>query len=141
MTLAEAPWVVDEEEPHPISRLLNPTAEATVAPDNNDDLFDRAEQRGYFVNDSTLELELFHAGMGTAMLAVMESELGPSQGRRVAFQNWIADPDALDAESLLGWIERIGKGRFAQTLCAFVTLETCPPYIRRALERLRDAVS
>ena len=64
-----------------------------------------------------------------------------SQGRRVAFQNWIADPDALDAESLLGWIERIGKGRFAQTLCAFVTLETCPPYIRRALERLRDAVS
>ena len=126
---------------HRINKLMNATAEAAVAPNGNDDLFDRAEQRGYFVNDSTLELELFHAGMGEAMLAVMEGEFGHRANRRATFQDWIADPHAVDKETLLGWIERIGKGRFAQAICPFVTHETCPPYIRRALERLRNAVS
>jgi len=43
---------------------------------------------------------------------------------------------------LLKWIDRIGKGRFAQKLAAQVTVpEECPDYIRRALERIRDALA
>ena len=38
-------------------------------------------------------------------------------------------------------IERIGKGRFAQALAPHVTEDTCPDYIRQALEHIRDAVA
>jgi putative ATP-dependent endonuclease of OLD family len=38
-------------------------------------------------------------------------------------------------------IERIGKGRFAQALAPSVSADTCPDYVRQALEHIRDAVA
>ena len=104
-------------------------------------LFERAQRSGYFVNGSTLELELFDAGMGEAMLAVFEGEARLCAHVRGAFREWIENPDTLDDERLLRGIERVGKGRFAQSLSGHVSGDVCPGYIRGALERIRDAVS
>ena len=124
-----------------IRKLLDATGEADAAPEDGAELLEYGERQGYFVNGSTLEVELFHGGMGEAMLAVMERELGHSAIRLATFQGWIADPATLDGPRLLNWIDRIGKGRFAQAVSGYTTRETCPVYIRRALERLRNAVS
>ncbi len=56
-------------------------------------------------------------------------------------QEWVDDPDQVDADHLLKLIERVGKGRFAQRLAAEVSEDNCPDYIRLALKRIRDAVT
>lgn len=108
---------------------------------NADALIARATRLGYFVNGSTLEPELFEGGLAEKMQAVINSELRLPRASRDLLQGWVDDPDTLDQERLLRWIERIGKGRFAQSLAPDVSEDSCPRYIRRALERIRDAVS
>jgi len=108
---------------------------------NDEALFGRANEHGYFVNGSTLEFELFDSGMGEAMMAVIGSELRLSLNRRRTFESWIEDPSTLNEDRLMRWVERIGKGRFAQSLSGYVSAEVCPDYIRCALEHIRNAVS
>ena len=126
-----------------IIRLLRLVEDDDDGPNGMDDgaLFDRAGRRGYFVNGSTLELELFDAGMGEAMMRAITREIRLSPGTRRVFGGWIADPDSLNEAKLLGWVERIGKGRFAQSLAGHVSAEVCPDYIQGALAHIRDAVS
>lgn len=101
----------------------------------------RAEPFGYFVNGNTLEPELFTEGLAEAMQTVIGQELSLSEQASEALQEWVDDPDKLDEARLIGLIERIGKGRFAQALAAHVSENTCPDYIRKALEHIRDAVA
>lgn len=105
-----------------------------------DDILERAGELGYFVNENTLEPELFAGGLAESMQQVIERELPLKQASLDDLQSWVDDPDDLDVERLLGMIERIGKGRFAQALAASVTEDNCPDYIRTALEYIRDAV-
>ena len=107
----------------------------------DEELFRHASEYGYFVNDSTLELELFEAGLGEAMVTVLVRELGVSRRRRGEFRTQIMTPDGVDEERLLRRIERVGKGRFAQSLCGHASEDVCPEYIRNALGQIRDAVS
>lgn len=108
---------------------------------NADAVIARAARHGYFVNGNTLELELFAGGLAEAMQTIIEEELSLGEQSRQALEGWVGDPDTLDEERLLRLIERIGKGRFAQALAAHVSAETCPAYISRALEHIRDAVA
>jgi putative ATP-dependent endonuclease of OLD family len=101
----------------------------------------RAEPLGYFVNGNTLEPELFCGGLAEAMQQVIEEELSINQATRDLIQGWVDDTDTLDVERLIKLIERIGKGRFAQALAPHVDEDTCPDYIRRALEHIRDALA
>jgi putative ATP-dependent endonuclease of OLD family len=101
----------------------------------------RAEPFGYFVNSNTLEPELFTGGLAEAMREIIEEELPIGDETREAVQGWVDDPGDLDEDRLLALIERIGKGRFAQALAPHVDEDTCPDYIRRALEHIRDAVA
>ena len=101
----------------------------------------RAESFGYFVNRNTLEPELFTEGLADAMQTVINEELSIGEQTRNALQEWVDDPDTLDEDRLIDLIERIGKGRFAQALAPHVSEDTCPDYIRRALEHIRDAVA
>ena len=101
----------------------------------------RAESFGYFVNSNTLEPELFTEGLAEAMQTVINEELSIGEQTRNALQEWVDDPDMLDEDRLIDLIERIGKGRFAQALAPHVSEDTCPDYIRRALEHIRDAVA
>jgi putative ATP-dependent endonuclease of OLD family len=106
-----------------------------------DDVIGRAETYGYFANGNTLEPELFVGGLAQDMQTVIEQELALGQDTRDTIQEWVDDPNDLDEERLIKLIERIGKGRFAQSLAPCVSDDTCPQYIRRALEFIRDAVA
>jgi putative ATP-dependent endonuclease of OLD family len=108
---------------------------------STDGVIARAETYGYFVNENTLEPELFVGGLAEDMQTVIEQELALGQDTRDAIQGWVDDPDNLHEEMLIKLIERIGKGRFAQALAPYVSDDTCPEYIRRALEFIRDAVA
>ena len=110
-------------------------------PIDADAVIARAEPFGYFVNVNTLEPELFTAGLAEAMLEVIAQELSINQNTRDLIQGWVDDTDTLDEERLIKLIERVGKGRFAQALAPQVDEDTCPDYIRRALEHIRDAVA
>lgn len=101
----------------------------------------RAEPLGYFVNGNTLEPELFCGGLADAMREVIEEELSIKQATRDLLQGWVDDTDTLDEEKLIKLIERVGKGRFAQALAPYVEEDTCPDYIRKALEHIRDALA
>ena len=101
----------------------------------------RAEPFGYFVNANTLEPELWIGGLADEMQTVLLQELALGQETRDEIEGWVDDPDTLDEARLIALIERIGKGRFAQALAAQVTEESCPDYIRQALEHIRDAVA
>jgi putative ATP-dependent endonuclease of OLD family len=104
-------------------------------------IFRRAEQHGIFVNSCTLEPELFASGFARRMGQVLKSELQLRRARRDQIDGWVADPTSVDVDRLLDLIERVGKGRFAQRLASGATERRCPPYIRTALERIRDAVA
>ncbi|MDQ2139873.1 AAA family ATPase [Alcaligenaceae bacterium B3P038] len=104
-----------------------------------DDLWEDGEKSGIFVNDKTLEVELFQSGMGPAMATVLckhANSWGPQ--RRVWMSGWIDEPITLDEDRLLGWVGEVGKGRFAQALAGFVTEAVCPVYIKKALTYVKN---
>lgn len=111
------------------------------APLDADAVIARAGPFGYFVNSNTLEPELFCGGLAEAMQEVIEEELSINQNTRDLIQGWVDDTDTLDEERLIKLIERIGKGRFAQALAPHVDEDTCPDYVRQALEHIRDALA
>lgn len=108
---------------------------------DTDEVIARAGEYGCFVNDGTLEPELFIGGLAEAMKSVIEQELSPRQATLNEIQAWVDDTDLLDIVRLLKLIERIGKGRFAQALAPSVSEDFCPDYIREALEYICDAVT
>jgi putative ATP-dependent endonuclease of OLD family len=105
------------------------------------EIFRRGERRGKFVNTSTLEIELFAAGLARRMGRILRSELSLAQATRDRIDGWVADPATVDTVRLLDLIERVGKGRFAQRLAGRATAATCPAYIRAGLEFIRNAVA
>jgi putative ATP-dependent endonuclease of OLD family len=106
-----------------------------------DEVIELAREYGCFVNETTLEPELFTGGLGEAMKSVIEQELSPRRATLNRIQAWVDDTDQLDNVRLLELIERIGKGRFAQALAPSVSEDNCPDYIREALEYICDAVT
>ncbi len=108
---------------------------------DTDEVIARAGVYGCFVNEITLEPELFTGGLAEAMQSVIERELSLAQVTLDRIQAWVDDTDQLDIARLLKLIERIGKGRFARALATSVSEDVCPDYIREALEHIRDAVA
>ncbi|WP_230775578.1 site-specific integrase [Comamonas koreensis] len=107
--------------------------------DDVNDLLKQAEGEGIFVNDRTLEVELFKAGMGPAMVSVLSKHANSWGEERQKLMNaWIAAPTTLDEKKLLGWIKEVSKGRFAQALAGHVEAALCPDYIKRTLEYVKN---
>lgn len=121
-------------------RILQPAlATATMEPTQ---VLSAGREAGIFVNGSTLETELFEDNLAAEIQTVLLGQLSLNDAHQEELQSWVDDSDELDADKLLTWIERIGKGRFAQKLAEHVAVpDDCPTYIRRALERIRDAVA
>ncbi len=102
-------------------------------------LLKQAELVGIFVNERTLEVELFKAGMGPAMAKVLSKHANTWGVKRQGWmQGWIDDPTTLDEDKLLGWVEEVSKGRFAQALAGHVEAALCPDYIKRTLEYVKN---
>ena len=107
----------------------------------DDAIFQRGERRGMFVNENTLETELFAGGLAARMGRILRGELALGQANRDRIDAWVAAPNAVEADRLIDLIERVGKGRFAQRLAGSATAANCPAYIRSGLEFIRDAVA
>jgi putative ATP-dependent endonuclease of OLD family len=93
-----------------------------------------AAEAGLFLNDHTLEVDLFRGGHQSEMMATL-AELTRSKACRTRAEGWTKDPGALDSDRLLKDIETVGKGRFAQRVAARLNQAVPPPaYIARAIE-------
>lgn len=98
------------------------------------------KQAGFFVGEFTLEVDLFKAGLADAMREVL-IELDDGEAIATRARGW--DPAALDntkARELLGDIDTLGKGRFAQRLAQKVPAGCCPRYIREALDHVHNRI-
>lgn len=107
-----------------------------------DDIWEDGELNGIFVNDKTLEVELFQAGMGPAMEPILQKHAKTWGARRKAMmKGWTDDPTTLDEDKLLGWVGEVSKGRFAQALAGSATAAVCPEYIKKALTFVKNGFS
>lgn len=107
-----------------------------------DDIWEDGEMNGIFVNDKTLEVELFQAGMGPAMVPILKKHANSwGDQRRAVMTGWIDDPTTLDEGKLLGWVGEVAKGRFAQALAGSATEAVCPEYIKKALTYVKNGFS
>lgn len=107
-----------------------------------DGLFEYAENDGIFVNSTTLEVDLFEAGMGPSMAKVFAkaaSTYGPK--RQAMVKGWLDEPASLDEDKLLALVEDVGKGRFAQALTGNVKAAHCPEYIKKAFNFIKNGFS
>lgn len=95
-------------------------------------ILDMAPDFGIFLNNSTLEVELFTSGNHVHMCNVIDelSENGAARARATA---WKTNPTNLDSERLLKDIDEIGKGRYAQRLASVLSKQACPEYIEKAI--------
>jgi putative ATP-dependent endonuclease of OLD family len=97
--------------------------------------------RGIFVGLRTLEAAIHAAGAG-ARLALTFRDLNP--GARQATLAPFNVPGELNdeqEEALIGLIERVGKGRFAQRLSEHLTAADVPQYVADAIRAIVKAVS
>jgi putative ATP-dependent endonuclease of OLD family len=125
-----------------ISKMLEARNSTPMPPGlTNEKIFEIGEKFGFFVNNVTLEVDAFKAGVGMAMCNVLEQELSLSEKSKATVDAWRADASKLEDDKFLRAVERVGKGRFAQALAPHVTAKSCPPYIQKALEYIRNAVS
>jgi putative ATP-dependent endonuclease of OLD family len=98
---------------------------------------DTAATHGCFLNDHTLEIDLFLEEFhGPITETLLEAGFGAARQQRI--RSWGADPRALDGASLIVLIDEIGKGRFAQRLASKIAGMEPPAYIRRAVEYVVD---
>jgi len=98
-----------------------------------------AEQYGIFLNDYTLEVDLFKDEFDQFIIETLrEGEFGPT--RRGWIDEWEADQDALDVKKFLSLIDAIGKGRFAQRLASRMGEMEPPAYISNAIKFVTDRV-
>lgn len=107
-----------------------------------DDIWEDGELNGIFVNDKTLEVELFQAGMGPAMVPILQKHAKTwGAQRKTMMKGWIDNPTTLDENKLLGWVGEVSKGRFAQALAGSATAALCPEYIKKALTFVKNGFS
>lgn len=108
---------------------------AIKAIDNYDETYEKFEDFGLFVNDSTLETEMFGGDYAEAMIATLR-EHNFSAERLAQLDAWETKPSDVDAEILIKMIEQMGKGRFAQRLASRIKGLTVPHYIANAINHV-----
>lgn len=107
------------------------------------------EEYGIFLNASTLEIELNDSGciclMNTVITDLCDIEAAKKRFLRLAVETKEANR-ALhldDPKRFIKDIEYVGKGRFAQRLCAEICdldpkYNVCPPYILKAIKHVTE---
>lgn len=106
---------------------------------DGNELCELAEGYGIFLNDCTLEVDLFNAGFNEPIIETLrEGEFGPK--RRGYIDEWEEDPSKLDEKKFLSLVEAIGKGRFAQRLASLMGDLEPPEYITNAINFVADRV-
>lgn len=123
------------------TRTLIKILDVTVPVENMPDetILILAPTFGIFLNNSTLEVELFQSGHHEQMCNVIE-ELTENGSARERAIGWKGNPANLDAERFLKDVDEIGKGRYAQRLASVLSQKVCPPYIEKAITNVCSRV-
>ncbi len=102
-------------------------------------LCEKAAEYGIFLNDHTLEVDLFDDDFVAPIIqTLLEAGFGPRRRERI--EGWRDDPDTLDIPKYLTLINEIGKGRFAQRLASRIIGIEPPVYIDDAITYVGDRV-
>ena len=139
--------IVTDADPRPGKSALGPTRAARllpllVSPDelevpeaelDHSNFNDFAAACGVFLNEHTLEVDLFRSGQHEAMMNTL-SELTRNKAVRKRAAEWGANPGTLKPRQMLKDIETVGKGRFAQRLAGRLEPGIDPPaYLTNAI--------
>ncbi len=109
--------------------------EEDIAKMSEDECFAEGRRVGIFINQHTLEVDLFRAGCHDAICTTIV-ELSENGAARRRAEGWRMDPATMETEKLLNDINGISKGRFAQSLARRISVENCPEYIRNAIAHI-----
>ena len=96
-----------------------------------------AKNRGLFLNEHCLEVDLFKVGRHKSMCRTIE-ELSTNGAAKARAKEWAGKPESLDASRLVKDITAIGKGRYAQRLAGNIKKDICPQYIKHAIEYVAE---
>src|SRR5262249_3289835 len=107
---------------------------------DNNALREAAAEFGIFMNDDTLEVDLFRDDDFRDLVIDTLREGAFGAARRCLIDRWEADPKRLDVQSFLSMVEFIGKGRFAQRLASRLDGQAPPAYIRNAITFVSERV-
>jgi putative ATP-dependent endonuclease of the OLD family len=108
-----------------------------------DEVLEKAEEYGIFLNDFTFEIDLFRAGAQEEIAEAVEG-LTENKKMRKRFEVLADDPHKLDPVQFLKDIDSIGKGRFAQRLASILlekNVDYAPSYIESALDYIKDKLT
>ena len=106
----------------------------------DDDLKRVAEEFGIFLNEHTLEVDLFNNDDCRNGVVSTLREYGFGATRQGWIDDWEADPKSLDAGNLLALVETVGKGRFAQRLATQFENAAPPTFISDAITFVSERV-
>ena len=109
--------------------------------EDEEKLYRAAQESGIFVNDSTLEFELFNNGLKKDFQEILLKEQNFGKVYCGIIQRCVSSKTPVFEKKLIKAVERVGKGRFAQLLADRVTKETCPEYIGNALVYIKNLIS
>lgn len=97
---------------------------------------------GLFLNEHTLEVDMFREGDNAARMARALRSLTNNGAAKDRAKAWRTDPSSLDTTQFLKDIDSIGKGRFAQRLVSAAGSDlSCPDYIRSAINHVADLIA
>ncbi|HEY3382631.1 MAG TPA: AAA family ATPase [Vicinamibacterales bacterium] len=99
-----------------------------------------AAEFGIFMDDETLEVDLFRDNdlRGIVIETLREGTFGTAS--RTLIDRWESDPEALVVARFLSMVESVGKGRFAQRLVSRLEGQAPPVFVRDAITFVRDRV-
>jgi putative ATP-dependent endonuclease of OLD family len=118
---------------------VSQTLEARLKAADGDGMCALAKRYGIFLNDNTLEVDLFNDKFADIILDTLrEGEFGAT--RRGYIDAWEKDPATLDVRRFLLLVEAMGKGRFAQRLVSRIGSLAPPAYIAEAVKYVADRV-
>lgn len=106
------------------------------------EVLERAEDQGVFLNDFTFEVDMFRAGAEEFAEAVKELTTNKQMHKR--FEALADDPDKLDPKQFLKDIDSLGKGRVAQRLASILlakSADVCPDYIGAAFDYMKKKLA
>ena len=116
-------------------------AKLAESADEDFDVFgEQCEEFGIYINNHTLEVDLFKDDDFTQHIIVSLREHNFSKANQALINEWENAPQNLDTERYLSMIGSIGKGRFAQRLADRVEGIIPPDYIRNAIEFVANRV-
>ncbi|HEV2521705.1 MAG TPA: AAA family ATPase [Candidatus Acidoferrales bacterium] len=127
-----------------VNQIMNHVMDAKVWKELSfKDVLARAEEHGVFLNEFTFEIDLFNAGAEEEFAEAIKGLTGNKKMHK-RFNALSSDPGTLDAKQFLKDIDSVGKGRIAQRLASIFLAgdaDVCPPYIKAALDFMKDKLA